>query len=216
MSYAPRGALTDADCERVRTGKLGTPTDTSGSGEPRGYHRRGGRCWSRDEFQCFAQRAGAGAGVGGPEGPPGEGSREASRRPTPELLAALARYRANQRRCFRLEQPTQVLASLKAGNSTACKYIFGKTAGGGLGNQMLALVSAFLYALLTDRVLMLEPQDNLMAQILCEPFEGEEGRNALSWLLPGIRDLPMATRRVLRYQFPANTQVNLSAPPPHL
>uniref|UniRef100_J3MCB4 Fucosyltransferase n=1 Tax=Oryza brachyantha TaxID=4533 RepID=J3MCB4_ORYBR len=47
----------------------------------------------------------------------------------------------------------------------------------GLGNRILAAASAFLYALLTDRVLLVDPS-NEMDELFCEPFPGT------TWLLP--------------------------------
>jgi xyloglucan fucosyltransferase len=47
----------------------------------------------------------------------------------------------------------------------------------GLGNRMLAVASAFLYAVLTDRVLLLDRATSL-SDLFCEPFPGT------SWLLP--------------------------------
>jgi len=47
----------------------------------------------------------------------------------------------------------------------------------GLGNRIMAAASAFLYAVLTDRVLLLDGNTS-MGEIFCEPFPGT------SWLLP--------------------------------
>ncbi|KAK4365814.1 hypothetical protein RND71_013694 [Anisodus tanguticus] len=47
----------------------------------------------------------------------------------------------------------------------------------GLGNRMLTLASAFLYALLTNRVLLVDPGVNIPG-LFCEPFP------ETSWLLP--------------------------------
>ncbi|CAA7031195.1 unnamed protein product [Microthlaspi erraticum] len=47
----------------------------------------------------------------------------------------------------------------------------------GLGNRILSMVSAFLYALLTERVLLLDPRNDI-TDLFCEPFPGT------SWLLP--------------------------------
>ncbi|TVU25331.1 hypothetical protein EJB05_27823, partial [Eragrostis curvula] len=53
----------------------------------------------------------------------------------------------------------------------------------GLGNRMRSLVSAFLYALLTDRVLLVRETPEMQG-LFCEPFPGT------SWLLPP--DVPYA------------------------
>jgi len=57
-----------------------------------------------------------------------------------------------------------------------CKYLVWTTADG-LGNRMITLVSAFLYAILTDRVLLVR-FDVDMLNLFCEPFSNS------SWLLP--------------------------------
>jgi xyloglucan fucosyltransferase len=62
----------------------------------------------------------------------------------------------------------------------------------GLGNRMLAVASAFLYAVLTDRVLLLDRATSL-SDLFCEPFPGT------SWLLPRrfpIRNLQNLTGEV--------------------
>ncbi|CAH2051793.1 unnamed protein product [Thlaspi arvense] len=57
-----------------------------------------------------------------------------------------------------------------------CRYIVW-IAGYGLGNQILTLASVFLYALLTERIILVD-QTKDIADLLCEPFPGT------SWLLP--------------------------------
>jgi xyloglucan fucosyltransferase len=41
----------------------------------------------------------------------------------------------------------------------------------GLGNRILSAASCMIYAVLTQRVLLL-PSSSLLAQVMCEPFEG--------------------------------------------
>ncbi|KAG4961673.1 hypothetical protein AAZX31_13G351200 [Glycine max] len=60
--------------------------------------------------------------------------------------------------------------------STKCKYLVW-TASNGLGNRIVTLVAAFLYAILTDRVLLVKFGTD-MHGLFCEPFPGT------SWLLP--------------------------------
>ncbi|XP_018485374.2 probable fucosyltransferase 8 [Raphanus sativus] len=57
-----------------------------------------------------------------------------------------------------------------------CRYIVW-VAAYGLGNRILSLVSAFLYALLTERVLLVDQRTDI-THLFCEPFPGT------SWLLP--------------------------------
>lgn len=47
----------------------------------------------------------------------------------------------------------------------------------GLGNRFMALVSAFAYAMLTNRALLM-PHDAFVAELVCNPFQES------SWLLP--------------------------------
>ncbi|KAJ3708757.1 hypothetical protein LUZ61_012462 [Rhynchospora tenuis] len=67
----------------------------------------------------------------------------------------------------------QSLQQLKANHSTdqlKCNYVLW-TPAGGLGNRMLTLVSTFLYALLTNRVMLIHQVDD-MVDLFCEPFPG--------------------------------------------
>ncbi|QCE08822.1 xyloglucan fucosyltransferase [Vigna unguiculata] len=59
--------------------------------------------------------------------------------------------------------------------STKCKYLVW-TAANGLGNRIVTLVAAFLYAILTDRVLLVKFGAD-MSGLFCEPFPDS------SWLL---------------------------------
>ncbi|XP_078445418.1 galactoside 2-alpha-L-fucosyltransferase-like [Wolffia australiana] len=66
-------------------------------------------------------------------------------------------------------------------SSSECKYLVWISYSG-LGNRILTLASAFLYALLTGRVLLVDGRED-MASLFCEPFPGE------TWLLPS--DFPL-------------------------
>ncbi|XP_037408838.1 probable fucosyltransferase 8 [Triticum dicoccoides] len=106
----------------------------------------------------------------------------------PYLVERLRRYEANHRRCgprtalYREAVSRLRSASRNADHAAAgdrhhtCKYVVWIPTEG-LGNRMLSLVSTFLYALLTDRVLLVhEPPE--MEGLFCEPFPGT------TWLLP--------------------------------
>ncbi|CAI7831104.1 unnamed protein product [Closterium sp. NIES-53] len=59
-----------------------------------------------------------------------------------------------------------------------CKYLFYMPpARHGVGNRIMALISAFSYALLTNRTLIIPP-DSFLFQFFCEPFPGS------SWTIP--------------------------------
>ncbi|KAJ7540707.1 hypothetical protein O6H91_10G027200 [Diphasiastrum complanatum] len=63
-----------------------------------------------------------------------------------------------------------------------CRYLVYVEGTAGLGNRLLALASAFVYALLTDRVLLMDHRGHI-PQLICEPF------GSSSWRLP--EDFPM-------------------------
>ncbi|CAF2115421.1 unnamed protein product [Brassica napus] len=95
-----------------------------------------------------------------------------------------------------------------------CKYIVW-VAVYGLGNRILTLASVFLYALLTDRVVLVD-QSKDISDLFCEPFPGT------SWLLP--RDFPL-TRQIDGYNkgysrcygtMLNNHAITANSTPPHL
>lgn len=96
------------------------------------------------------------------------------------LARKLRQYEANHRRCgpgtARYREARAQLHSGRNGDRGECRYVVWLPIQG-LGNRMLSLVSTFLYALLTGRVLLVhEPAE--MVGLFCEPFPGT------SWLLP--------------------------------
>ncbi|KAE8796833.1 putative fucosyltransferase 8 [Hordeum vulgare] len=101
-------------------------------------------------------------------------------RPSPYLAARLRRYEARHRRCGPgtpiFEEAVQRLRSGRNAARSECQYAVW-TPFNGLGNRMLALASTFLYALLTDRVLLVHAPQELDG-LFCEPFPGS------SWTLP--------------------------------
>ncbi|KAE8818354.1 Galactoside 2-alpha-L-fucosyltransferase [Hordeum vulgare] len=99
---------------------------------------------------------------------------------SPYLVRKLRRYEANHRRCgpdtSRYREAMAQLQSGRNGDRGECRYVVWLPLQG-LGNRMLSLVSTFLYAVLTGRVLLVhEPPE--MEGLFCEPFPGT------SWLLP--------------------------------
>ncbi|CAN4088441.1 unnamed protein product [Withania somnifera] len=102
-------------------------------------------------------------------------------KPSSCLISGLRRYEALHKQCG----PYTVLYNrtvelIKSGeyssDSSVCNYVVWISFSG-LGNRMLTLTSAFLYALLTNRVLLVDPRVNL-PDLFCEPFPD------VSWLLP--------------------------------
>ncbi|KAG8064730.1 hypothetical protein GUJ93_ZPchr0004g39134 [Zizania palustris] len=105
------------------------------------------------------------------------------------LVSALRRYESLHRLCgpgtsayeravARLRSPpTPSNTSDGDAAPSVCRYIVW-TPHAGLGNRMLTLTSAFLYALLTDRVLLFHRPGDDLKDLFCEPFPGS------TWILP--------------------------------
>ncbi|KAF8772683.1 hypothetical protein HU200_005650 [Digitaria exilis] len=99
---------------------------------------------------------------------------------SPYLVEKLRQYEANHRRCGPgTANYREAMAQLMSGRNAdhaECEYVVWVPLQG-LGNRMLSVVSTFLYALLTGRVLLVhEPPE--MQGLFCEPFPGT------SWVLP--------------------------------
>jgi xyloglucan fucosyltransferase len=90
---------------------------------------------------------------------------------SPYLVQRLREYEKYHRKCGpHSEFYKEAIEQLKSGKNveTECKYtVF--TQGNGLGNRMLALVSTFLYSLLTKRILLVEMIEE-SKNVFCEPF----------------------------------------------
>ncbi|CAO2828753.1 unnamed protein product [Amaranthus hypochondriacus] len=107
-------------------------------------------------------------------------------KPSPYLVSKLRNYEEHHRRCGPGTRPyTNALKHLNSHNTTAptddCNYVVWISFSG-LGNRILTITSAFLYALLTNRVLLID-QANHMTDLFCEPFP------FTSWFLP--QDFPL-------------------------
>lgn len=111
--------------------------------------------------------------------------RTSTHKPSPYLLSKLRDYEALHRQCGPHTKPyDEAVEQLRSGSSVSlseCKYVVWISYSG-LGNKILTLASAFLYALLTNRVLLVDPGKD-MADLFCEPFPEK------SWLLPN--DFPL-------------------------
>ncbi|KAI3910185.1 hypothetical protein MKW92_026721 [Papaver armeniacum] len=101
-------------------------------------------------------------------------------KPSTHLLDRLRSYEALHKRCGPYTQSyNKTVEKLRSGHviePTDCNYLVW-VAFSGLGNRILTLASAFLYALLTNRVLLVDRGKD-MADLFCEPFP------EMSWLLP--------------------------------
>ncbi|KAK7325308.1 hypothetical protein VNO77_29468 [Canavalia gladiata] len=106
-------------------------------------------------------------------------------KPSKYLISKLRNYERLHRSCGPHTKSYNKIMSKGANFSkinagTKCKYLVW-TASNGLGNRMLTLAAAFLYAILTDRVLVVRFGADMFG-LFCEPFPDS------SWLLP--RDFP--------------------------
>ncbi|KAJ9190519.1 hypothetical protein P3X46_001707 [Hevea brasiliensis] len=108
-----------------------------------------------------------------------------SHKPSPLLLSKLRNYENLHKLCGPYTKPyNRTLKRLKSGHvhsTTECKYIVWRP-DNGLGNRMVSIASSFLYALLTNRVLLLDLGTDMVG-LFCEPFPNT------SWLLP--MDFPL-------------------------
>nr|GMC52628.1 galactoside 2-alpha-L-fucosyltransferase-like [Ipomoea batatas] len=107
--------------------------------------------------------------------------KELKRRPSPSLISKLRSYEALHRRCGPYTKSyNKTVELLTSGErpfaGTDCKYVIWIPFNG-LGNRILSLASAFLYAIVTNRVILVAPMDHV-PDLFCEPFPGT------SWFLP--------------------------------
>uniref|UniRef100_A0A0E0CJ40 Fucosyltransferase n=1 Tax=Oryza meridionalis TaxID=40149 RepID=A0A0E0CJ40_9ORYZ len=127
--------------------------------------------------------------------------RKPAHKPSPYLVAKLRSHEALQMRCGPGTAPYEkALRQLKSGDVAAaadddddgCRYVISIGYDRGLGNRIIAIASAFLYAVLTERALLVAPYNGDVAALFCEPFPGT------TWLLPdGGRRFPLRRLRDL-------------------
>ena len=91
----------------------------------------------------------------------------------PQWDAVLREYSTMHRVCTRAAgNLTEYFRSRN--ESTGCKFVVASVHNG-LGNKVLHLTSTFLYAVMTQRV-MLIPSHTSVPDVICEPFEGSSWR----------------------------------------
>ncbi|CAA0826853.1 Galactoside 2-alpha-L-fucosyltransferase [Striga hermonthica] len=112
-------------------------------------------------------------------------------KPSPYLISKLRSYEALHKKCGpHTYQYNQTVKSLESSGKHSldtldhCKYVVWVSFSG-LGNRILTLASAFLYALLTERVLLVDRGLDI-PDLFCEPFP------EASWLLP--LDFPLTDK----------------------
>ncbi|KAL3691806.1 hypothetical protein R1sor_005457 [Riccia sorocarpa] len=94
--------------------------------------------------------------------------------PSNELIRRLRRYEARHGKCA--DRAARNFFQPSESQDDDCRYVVW-TQQSGFGNRLITLTSAFLYALLTDRTLLVERTEET-AVLFCEPFPSG------SWLLP--------------------------------
>ncbi|CAN8293646.1 unnamed protein product [Cochlearia groenlandica] len=104
-------------------------------------------------------------------------------KPSQYLISKLRSYEMLHKRCGPDTEAYKIAIqqldqhdSLSSRSGGLCKYIVWVPLSG-LGNRILSLVSVFLYALLTERIILVD-QRNDISDLFCEPFPNT------SWLLP--------------------------------
>ncbi|RDY06935.1 Galactoside 2-alpha-L-fucosyltransferase, partial [Mucuna pruriens] len=102
-------------------------------------------------------------------------------KPSPHLISKLRNYEEIHRRCGPNSRAynrsmKKIVQSKNNGEDTMCKYLIW-TPANGLGNQMISLAATFLYATLTDRVLLVKFGKDKHG-LFCEPFLNS------TWILP--------------------------------
>ncbi|KAG0589915.1 hypothetical protein KC19_1G057100 [Ceratodon purpureus] len=102
--------------------------------------------------------------------------------PYPEWELVLKEYSALHRTCMRsVGNVTEYF--LSGATTSNCKFLIMEIEGVGLGNKIALLISGMLYAILTQRVVLLNT-NSLIPSTICEPFLGS------SWLLDEQFPLP--------------------------
>jgi hypothetical protein len=111
------------------------------------------------------------------------------RKPSPYLVSRMRRYEALHRKCgpgtlAYNRSLAQLAASAHSLGVVECSYLVWTPSAGrnNLGDSMLSMASAFLYALLTGRVLLAHVADD-MAGLFCEPSPARRG-SCRAWASP--------------------------------
>lgn len=95
--------------------------------------------------------------------------------PSPEFERVWNRYTLKHKACTHKRNWTHVFLH-ERNKHDDCNYLVLLENSGGLGNKLLALMSALAYAIATDRIILVDGRRQY--KILCDPFPGS------SWLLP--------------------------------
>ncbi|PKI75485.1 hypothetical protein CRG98_004155 [Punica granatum] len=176
--FADAGVLEKKDAQNAEVSASGSAQNTSlsDSGQPRDELLGGLLASGFDEGSCLSRYQSSSY------------RRPSPHKPSSYLISRLRNYESLHKRCGPHSEPykkaLEDLKSDRAVGSTECKYVVWISFSG-LGNRILTLSSSFLYALLTNRVLLID-QGKDMVDLFCEPFP------EASWLLP--KDFPIANQ----------------------
>lgn len=102
----------------------------------------------------------------------------------PELQIVMDKYAELHHACIQASGNLTTLFHAKNPQS-GCKFLVAE-AGNGLGNRIMWMVSNLMYAILTQRVLLVDPRSTIPS-LMCEPFLGS------SWAAP--KEFPFADLR---------------------
>ncbi|ERN15847.1 galactoside 2-alpha-L-fucosyltransferase [Amborella trichopoda] len=89
--------------------------------------------------------------------------------PSQELTTILEKYFSMHQRCVAKDLATLANA-YSSGGRPLCQYVIWGASGDGLGNRLMSLMSAFLYSILSARVLLIDYPE--WRELFCEPFLG--------------------------------------------
>ncbi|EEF36817.1 probable fucosyltransferase 7 isoform X1 [Ricinus communis] len=139
------------------------------------------------------------------------------RKPSPYLLSKLRGYEKLHKQCGpytkSFNRTLKRLDAKRTSSRSKCNYIVWVPANG-LGNRIISMAATFLYALLTNRVLLVDHGPD-MADLFCEPFPNT------TWLLP--KHFPLRNHWKMRYANSFGTMLQagtinmtMDSPPSHL
>ncbi|CAF2115414.1 unnamed protein product [Brassica napus] len=100
-------------------------------------------------------------------------------KPSQHLISKLRRYEKLHKRCAYKSAAEKLGHNHVSNSGDECRYVLcvSPLSGLGLGNRMISMVSMFLYALLTERIMLVDQRIDT-SDLFCEPFPGT------SWFLP--------------------------------
>ena len=111
-----------------------------------------------------------------------------------ELKNALLRYNEIHKSCNQYIQK-EILTPIndkETLNQMKCKYIILNVDISGLGNRLMTVLTYYLMALLTDRVLLILSEEYNWNEIFCEPFYNS------SWIFPTSNIKPETYHKIIK------------------